>query len=82
MTTTPHSVQPNGIRHQMPMLRAACITLDGITLTVPAADLQQHIEGLDDSKTDREGDDSPTYTLTFKTLLVRDYDALGEFDGF
>ena len=49
---------------------------------MPVADLRQHIEGLDDSKADHEGDESPTYRLTFKTMLLRDYEALGEFDGF
>ncbi len=77
-----NALQADGIRHQMPMIRVACIELDGITLTVPVADLQQHIEGLDDSKADHEGDESPTYRLTFKTMLLRDYEALGEFDGF
>ena len=77
-----NAVQADGIRHQMPMIRVACIELDGITLTVPVADLKQHIEGLDDSKADHEGDEGPTYRLTFKTMLRRDYKALGEFDGF
>lgn len=72
---------PNGIRHLMPMIRVACITLDGSTLTVPAKDVGQHIETLDDSLGATEGDEV-TYTLTFKTMLVRDFDALGEFDGF
>ncbi|AVS68168.1 hypothetical protein C8245_23115 [Paracidovorax avenae] len=77
-----NAVQADGIRHQMPMIRVACIELDGITLTVPVADLAQHIESLDDSKADHEGDESPAYRLTFKTMLLRDYYALGEFDGF
>lgn len=81
-STSTENVLPDGPRHLMPMIRVACITLDGITLTVPAAELQQHIAGLDDSKADHEGDESPAYTLNFKTMLVRDYDALGEFDGF
>ncbi len=75
-------VQAEGIRHQMPMIRVACISLGGITLTVPVAKLQEHIKGLDDSKADHEGDESDTYHLTFRTMLKRDYEALGEFDGF
>lgn len=77
-----NAVQADGIRHQMPMIRVACIDLDGITLTVPVADMAQHIVALDDSRGDHEGDESPTFRLTFKTMLVRDYEALGEFDGF
>lgn len=82
MTTPTEAVQPDGIRHLAPMIRVACITLDGVTLTVPAADLQQHLITLDDSKGDHEGDESDAYTLIFKTMLVRDYEALGDFDGF
>lgn len=81
-TAAANAVQSDGIRHQMPMIRVACISLDGITLTVPAAELQEHIEGLDDSKAEHENDESPTYRLTFRTMLKRDYEALGEFDGF
>lgn len=77
-----NALQADGIRHQMPMIRVACISLDGITLTVPAAELQEHMREMDDSKADHEGDESPTYHITFKTMLRRDYDALGEFDGF
>lgn len=77
-----NAVQADGIRHQMPMIRVACIELDGITLTVPAAELQECMREMDDSKADHEGDESPTYRLTFKTMLLRDYEALGEFDGF
>ena len=80
--TPANAVQADGIRHQMPMIRVACIELDGITLTVPVADMAQHIVALDDSRGDHEGDESPTFRLTFKTMLVRDYEALGEFDGF
>ncbi len=81
-TAAANAVQADGIRHQMPMIRVACISLDGITLTVPAAELQEHMREMDDSKADVEGDESDTYHLTFKTMLVRDYEALGEFDGF
>jgi hypothetical protein len=72
---------PNGIRHLMPMIRVACITLDGTTLTVPAKELADHMAALDDSAGAIEGDEV-VYTLTFKTMLVRDYEALGEFNGF
>lgn len=55
-------------------IRVACISLDGITLTVPADQL--NALGVGD-----EGDND-TYTLTFKTMTRAEYDALGEFDGF
>lgn len=80
-TDTTSALLPNGCRHLMPMIRVACISNGGATLTVPAADLAQHIEGLDDDPGTAEGYVN-TYTLTFKTMLVRDYEALGEFDGF
>lgn len=64
-----------------PLVRVACITFDGTTLTVPAAELSQHIDALDDSQADIEGDEL-TYTLTFKTITQAQLDALGEFDGF
>lgn len=73
---------PNGCRHLMPMVRVACIGHHGTTLIVKASELQQHLEGLDSSKGEIEGDESDLYTLSFKTMLVRDYEALGEFDGF
>lgn len=63
------------------MIRVACITHGGETLIVPAKELAQHLECLDDSNAVVEGD-ANAFTLTFKTMLVRDYDALGEFDGF
>lgn len=55
-------------------IRVACISLDGITLTVPADQL--NALGVGD-----EGDND-TYALTFKTMTRAEYDALGEFDGF
>ena len=72
---------PRGCRHLMLMIRVACISHGGATLTVPAVELGQHLGGLDDSAGAHEGDEL-AYTLTFKTMLVRDYEALGEFDGF
>ena len=33
-----------------PLIRVACITLDGNTLVVPAAELGQHVESLDDTR--------------------------------
>lgn len=73
---------PNGCRHLMPMIRVACIELEGSTLIVPASELQRHIEGFDTGLGAVEGDESETFSLTFKTMLVRDYEALGDFDGF
>lgn len=72
---------PFGCRHLMPMVRVACVSHGGVTLTVPAVELGQHLDGLDDSAGVHEGDEL-AYTLTFKTMLVRDYEALGEFSGF
>ena len=54
-------------------LRVACITLDGVTLVCPINELA--------SMFDDEGDGN-TYTLTFKTMTVGEYEALGEFNGF
>jgi len=53
-------------------MRVACITLDGVTLTCPIREL----DGL------FSDDDDNTYTLTFKTMTLGEYEALGEFDGF
>ena len=75
------NVLPNGGRHLMPMIRVACITPGGDSLIVAAAELAQHLESMDDNKGDIEGD-ANTFTLTFKTMLVRDFEALEEFDGF
>lgn len=65
----------NGQRCMRPVIRVACISLHGSTLTVPVSELSQHAETLDDG-------DSAAYTLTFKTMAVRDYEALGDFNGF
>lgn len=43
--------------------------------------VQHEVEShLDDGTPEPE--DSPTYTLTFKTMTRAEFDALGEFDGF
>jgi hypothetical protein len=81
MTTAPNLLLPNGCRHLMPMIRVACISNGGASLIVAASELAQHIEGLDDDPGTAEGHEN-AYTLTFKTMLVRDFEALGEFDGF
>lgn len=72
---------PFGCRHLMPMVRVACVSHGGATLIVPAVELGQHLDGLDDNAGAHEGDEL-VYTLTFKTMLQRDYEALGEFSGF
>lgn len=53
-------------------MRVACITLDGVTLTCPINELDSMFDEFDDN----------TYTLTFKTMTVGEYEALGEFNGF
>jgi len=53
-------------------MRVACITLDGVTLVCPIGELESMFSDDDDS----------TYTLTFKTMTVGEYEALGEFNGF
>ncbi len=53
-------------------IRVACITLGGATLTCRLREL----DGL------FADDDDNTYTLTFKTMTMGEYEALGEFDGF
>lgn len=73
---------PAGGRHLMPMIRVACITLSGSTLVIPAAELVADLAVMDSSNGDIEGDDSDTYSIMFKTMLVHDFEALGEFDGF
>jgi hypothetical protein len=57
-----------------PAVRVARITLDGVTLTVPADQLTALGLGEDDT--------ANTYTLTFATMTRADFEALGEFDGF
>lgn len=74
--------QPNGVRHLMPMIRVACITLHGSTLIVAADRLQENMVEMDSSSGLIEGDESDAYSIKFKTMLVRDFEALGEFDGF
>lgn len=75
---------PNGIRHLMPTIRVACLTLDGSTMTVPAKNWADVVREIVDEGGDDAGPEGceTVYTLTFKTMLVRDYEALGEFDGF
>lgn len=73
---------PNGGRHLMPMIRVACITLHGTTLIIAADRLQENMIEMGSSTGQTEGDESDTYSIKFKTMLVRDYEALGEFDGF
>lgn len=63
---------PNGIRHLAPKIRVARVTLDGTKVTMPAADLAD----LD------AGEDDHAYTVRFETMLVRDFEALGDFNGF
>lgn len=58
-------------------VRVACISLDGVTLTLPADTLTDL--GVED---DAELAESGNYTLTFKTMTRAEYEALGEFDGF
>ena len=77
-----NNVLPNGCRHLMPLIRVACITLHGATLIVRADQLQAHMVEMDSTTTLVEGDESDTYSIKFKTMLQRDFDALGEFDGF
>lgn len=69
--------QFDGLPPAEPAVRVACITHDGSTLTVLARELEDHLEGLDDN-----GEGETTYTLTFKTMPLREFEALGEFDGF
>jgi hypothetical protein len=57
-----------------PAVRVARITLDGVTLTVPADQLTALGLGEDAA--------ANTYTLTFATMTRADFEALGEFDGF
>ena len=64
--------QPEGIRHLVPTVRVAHITLHGSTLVVPAAELLDHIGD----------DDSNTYTVRFSTMLQRDLDDMPEHAGF
>jgi len=65
--------------HHAPLIRVACITLNGQTFVVPADQLQEHLDALDDNRGDVLGD---AFTLQFKTMLVSEYEALGDFDGF
>lgn len=51
----------------------ACITLNGITLTVPVGELDSQLAEF------QPGD---TYDLTFKTMTRAELEALGEFNGF
>ncbi|MDB5967147.1 MAG: hypothetical protein JWQ72_3647 [Polaromonas sp.] len=55
-----------------PKIRVACITLDGVTLAVRWGELDSVLDY----------DEQNTYTLTFKSMTQREYDALGEFNGF
>jgi hypothetical protein len=54
-------------------MRVACITLDGVTLVCPISEFAGMF--------DDEGE-GYTYTLTFKTMTMGEYEALGEFNGF
>ena len=64
-----------------PMIRVACIAHDGTTFVVPANELGQHVDSLDDCRGDTEGEEL-SYTLTFKTISRTEFDSLGDFDGF
>ncbi len=68
--------------HHVPLIRVACITLNGQTLVAPADQLQEHMDALDDNCGDVLGDEGDAFTLQFKTMLVSEYEALGDFDGF
>jgi hypothetical protein len=57
------------------IIRVACITLDGSTLTVPLADFEGVIADL-------LGDEDESYTMRLKSMTRAAFDALGEFDGF
>jgi len=58
----------------MPRIRVANITVDGTTLTVPRSQLLEHISDDDEVATE--------YSVTFTTMPVPEYEALGEFSGF
>ncbi|MGA0608883.1 hypothetical protein [Caldimonas sp. KR1-144] len=73
-------VMKNGIQYNEPAIRVCCLTLDGATMTVPAKHWKDVVHEIVDE--DEEGCGETSYTLAFKTMLMKDYEALGEFDGF
>lgn len=65
----------NGHKYWRPVVRVACLTLGGTTLTMLASELG-HIT------TWIEFDTDEVYTINFKYMLKREFEALGDFDGF
>lgn len=65
----------NGHKYWRPVVRVACLTLGGTTLTLLAAELGCIATWI-------EFDTDEVYTITFKYMLTRDFEALEEFDGF
>jgi len=63
------------------LIRVAVFGLGASELCTKYEHVQHEVEShLDDGTP--ESEDSPTYTLTFKTITRAEFDALGEFDGF
>ncbi len=65
------TVQYDGITYARPAIRVACITLDGSTVVVP----REHVA-------DMIADEEDGYTITFKTITVREFEKMEEFSGF
>lgn len=60
----------NGMPYLRPVIRVAVVTVDGTSCVVPATDLMDLIE------------DGSEYTVRIKTMSLRKFEALPEFDGW
>lgn len=60
----------NGMPYRRPVIRVAVVTVDGTSCTVPVGELLAVIE------------DGGPYTVQIKTIPVREFEAMPEFQGW